>query len=134
MTTSQTLTEKVFSTGKGISKFWLQYFRENFQADLHDKLIDLFLDASLSKAEIARRIGRKPEQITRWLSAPSNLEAETISDLSLAMGYMPSIKFEPVDRVRPKANRWHYLNNSNLEAEDTLPTSTSASSLIQTAA
>jgi hypothetical protein len=39
----------------------------------------------LSKADVARRIHRKPEQITRWLGAPGNWELETVSDLLLAI-------------------------------------------------
>jgi hypothetical protein len=35
----------------------------------------------LTKAELARRIGRKPEIITRLLGAPGNWTLETISDL-----------------------------------------------------
>jgi hypothetical protein len=40
----------------------------------------------ITKAELARRIGRKPEQITRWLGSSGNWTLDTISDLLLGMG------------------------------------------------
>ena len=66
----------------------LAYFRERFRDALYDLVLSEFLKEEklgLTKAAIARRIGRKPEQITRWLGAPGNWTVETVSDLLLAI-------------------------------------------------
>jgi hypothetical protein len=58
-----------------------------------------FLKSGLNKAEFARRIGRAPEQITRWLAAPGNWELDTISDFLLGTSgaeFDPSIS-HPLD-------------------------------------
>jgi hypothetical protein len=52
-----------------------------------------------SRADFAKKIGRRPEQVTRWLSAPSNLEADTISDMSLGLGVIPKLVLEPIDSL-----------------------------------
>lgn len=67
----------------------LSYFRERFRDRLYDLVMEEFLkqdaEAGLTRAEVARRIGRRPEQITRWFSAPGNWTLETVSDLLLAV-------------------------------------------------
>jgi hypothetical protein len=66
----------------------LAFFRERFRDKLYDLVLSEFLKeekVGLTKAAIARRIGRKPEQITRWLGAPGNWTVETVSDLLLAI-------------------------------------------------
>lgn len=81
----------------------LAYFRQRFRDHLYDLVIGEFLkqeQAGLTKADIARRIGRRPEQITRWLGAPGNWTIETVSDLLLAIA-----KAEPAIALAPLDNR-----------------------------
>lgn len=65
------------------------YFRARFRNRLHAAVLSCFMDAScqdgLTKATISRRLGKRPEQITRWLGAPGNWTLDSISDLLLAM-------------------------------------------------
>jgi hypothetical protein len=67
----------------------LAFFRERFRHELHQLVLRKFLalqDArGFTKRDLARRIGRKPEQVTRWLGAPGNLTLDTVSDLLLGM-------------------------------------------------
>jgi hypothetical protein len=92
-------------SGAPIPPGQLAYFQERFKTRIFNILIDEFerqceLDPSLTKATIARRIRRRPEQITRWLSGPNNLELETVSDLFLGIcGGEPSIAATPL--IRP---------------------------------
>ncbi len=41
--------------------------------------------SGLTRSKLAKRLGKRPEQITRWLAAPGNLTLDTISDLLLTM-------------------------------------------------
>ena len=87
-----------------ITAFWLGYFQEGFRRDVFEGLLNLFEEGNMIKKDIAKRLNKKPEQITRWLAGPSNIESDTISDLALSMGYIPKITFEPLDReneIRP---------------------------------
>lgn len=79
-----------------IPKFWLGYFRENFRGEVNDQLLQHFELDPQTKADIARKLDKRPEQITRWLSAPCNLEIDTISDLALSLGLVPTIRFEKI--------------------------------------
>lgn len=46
----------------------------------------------MNRADLARKIGRKPEQITRWLGAPGNWTSDTVSDLLLGLGCEPRME------------------------------------------
>lgn len=92
----------------GISKYWIGYFREKFRGEVNDQLLEAFRASGITKADIARKLDRRPEQITRWLSAPCNLEADTISDLALAFGHMPKIVFVAVGAAQSN-NRVHKI-------------------------
>lgn len=61
------------------------YFRERQRNRLHEVVLREFLRSKLTKAELARRMGKKPEQVTRWLAAPGNWTLDTVSDLLLAI-------------------------------------------------
>jgi len=85
--------------GQTISKFWLGYFREALRSEINDALLECFEASGLNKADIARKLDRRPEQITRWISAPCNLETDTVSDLALALGLIPRVRFEKIGRA-----------------------------------
>lgn len=84
----------------------LAYFRTRLRNRLHDLVLREFRrqeTRGLTRAEIARRIGRKPEQITRWLASPGNWTLDTVSDLMLAMGAEPKVETWPL-ADRPARN------------------------------
>jgi transcriptional regulator with XRE-family HTH domain len=66
------------------------YYRRRQQNNVFIALTQLFAEEAekknISKKELADLLGKDPSQITRWLSAPSNFELDTISDILLAMG------------------------------------------------
>lgn len=72
----------------------LAYFRERLRNRLYDLVINEFLKQektkNLTRADVARRIGRRREQVTRWFGAPGNWTIDTVSDLMLAMGTEPN--------------------------------------------
>lgn len=78
----------------------LAYFRARLSSRIYDLVIKKYLAAEkagrLNRAVLARRIGRKPEQITRWLRTPGNWTLNTFSDLMLAMGSEPGLSDSPL--------------------------------------
>jgi hypothetical protein len=70
----------------------LSFFREQLKHQLHEVVLRKFHSIrdgkkpDFTKRDLARRIGRKPEQVTRWLGAPGNLTIDTMSDLLIGMG------------------------------------------------
>ena len=90
MTTSQTNTFlSEIESGKPIPKEKLTYFQARLQLRLYDFVVTKFQEKAkaegLTKAELARRIGRRPESITRLLCSPGNWRLETVSDLLLGI-------------------------------------------------
>ena len=67
----------------------LEFFRERFRGHLYDLLMSEFLDRSkrgeITKTILAKRINKRPEQITRLLATPGNWTINTISDLALGI-------------------------------------------------
>jgi hypothetical protein len=64
------------------------YFQERLRIRVFNFLLSKFLDAQkkgLNKNVLAKRIGRPPEVVNRWLASPSNLTVDTISDLLLGI-------------------------------------------------
>lgn len=102
----------------------IAYFRERFRDHLYELVVSEYLkrEGELKKADIARRIHRKPEQITRWLGAPGNWTIETVSDLLLAIA-----KAEPSVSLRPLANnQLRNFTNPEWMADVPAPLSTNA--------
>lgn len=73
-----------------IPKGKLAYFQARLSNTLHELVLKRFMEleneSGFTRADLARRIGRKPEQVTRWLGSPGNWTLETVSDLLTGMG------------------------------------------------
>jgi hypothetical protein len=104
MSTSRTSFLSEILSGGVIPAGKLAYFRQRFRNKLHAMVLTEFAylekAGELTKAELARRIGKKPEQITRWLMAPGNWTMDTVSDLLLGMGTEPHIEASYFDAAR----------------------------------
>jgi hypothetical protein len=121
MNTSQTtpfLSEIL--NGQTIPLGKLAYFRQRLLNRFYDLILGEFLkqeQRGLTKAEVARRIGRRPEQVTRWLGAPGNWTLETVSDLSLAISKAePEVELITLENLPPRNfERPDWLDASNQE-------------------
>lgn len=104
-----------------IPRYWVSYFREYARGAVHDQLLEMFeawKRRGFNRAGLAKKLERRPEQITRWLSAPSNLEIDTISDIALAMGCVPKIGFESIEGLQESRNG---RVEATIEVEDPEP-------------
>jgi len=65
------------------------YYRQRFKNRVFETITRFFAEEAerrgITKKHIAESLRRDPAQITRWLSAPSNLTADTISDLLVSL-------------------------------------------------
>lgn len=64
------------------------YFQARTRNRIYDFIMRKFLAEErkgLKRAELARRIGRRPEVMTRLLGAPGNWTIDTVSDLLLGI-------------------------------------------------
>jgi hypothetical protein len=69
----------------------LAYFQTRLAGNVHQAMLKAFggleRQGNFTRRELAQRIDRKPEQITRWFSYPGNLTLGTVSDIFVGMGY-----------------------------------------------
>ena len=88
-----------------INNYDLGFVRGRNKNKAHSLILEIFQDSNLTKAELARMLGKKPEQITRWLAGPGNLTLDTLSELIFAIkGEFFEVKC--VDELsRGKSNR-----------------------------
>lgn len=86
------------------------YYRARQKNRIFDELVTYFARRAeqdgITKAEIARKLKRDPAQVTRWLSQPSNLTLDTISDLLLALDAEMDCEVAPFEQ-RAIANAAH---------------------------
>jgi len=106
--------------GKVIPARKLAYFRTQLRYALHDVVLQEFLrqedKVEINQADLARRIGRKPAQISRLLGAPGNWTINTVSDLLLGMGIEPIISTQSLkDRI---ADQEEWGDSDNIVSPD----------------
>lgn len=88
MTTRATPFLSELASGEPIPAHKLAYFRARTRNRLYNFIVRKFLEkeqGGLSKADLARRIGKKPEVISRLIGAPGNWTIDTVSDLLLGI-------------------------------------------------
>jgi hypothetical protein len=66
------------------------YYRQRQKNRVFADLVKFFAEEAertgMTKKELSELLDKDPAQITRWLSAPSNFELDTLSDVLLALG------------------------------------------------
>jgi len=75
----------------------LAFFREELRNLLHAEVLKRFhalADTGFTKARLARRIGKSPEQVIRWLGASGNWTLDTASDLFIGMRAIPLVQID----------------------------------------
>jgi choline dehydrogenase-like flavoprotein len=94
----------------------LEYFRSRLKMRLYSMIQNVFRslqsEKGFSKAMLAKRLGKDPALITRWMNSPGNLEVSTISDLLLAMGREPILGVQDLEQgaIAPSKEAWLMRN------------------------
>lgn len=89
----------------------VSYFGSQLRHDVHEEVLKLFMKRAadgMTKGELARRLDKRPEQITRWLAAPGNWTFDTAAALALGLGATLRVTSEPLREATP-SNRFHEL-------------------------
>lgn len=93
MTTSRTTGLSEPMGNAKISLGTLGYVRARNRQRVYDLVIREFKKSGLTQAELARRLGKAPEVVSRLLSRPGNWELDTLSDVLFAIsGAVPTYR------------------------------------------
>lgn len=84
----------------------LAYYRQRQKNRVFTSLVEFFAKEAerrgVTKKQLAEALSKDPSQITRWLSAPSNFELDTLSDILLALdAEMDTRIVRFADRAKP---------------------------------
>lgn len=108
------------SEAEPIKPFWLGYFREGLRSQIKEALAEAYLEWSSkpnnNQVKLAIKLGKRPEQISRWLSDPGNIRSDTLSDLFFAMGAEPFIEKCSFDKLKKHS---HNLDHGRHWESDT---------------
>jgi DNA-binding phage protein len=105
---------------KAIPPKAIAYFQARLKNRLHELVLIEFMKLEkrgFTKADMARRIHKKPEQITRLLGAPGNWTLDTVSDLLLAMNLELRAlvkEFDEAEHGALKSVEWQPTGRPNL--------------------
>jgi hypothetical protein len=89
----------------------LAYFRARDRWRVYEFVLGEFQKSGLTKAELARRLGKRPEVVSRLLGAPGNWTLDTVSDLLFAIsGAEPAYRAQhPLDQPRQNMQQPEWL-------------------------
>ena len=76
--------------------------QEELILDVTERLAVELVKAGVTKAELARRLGRTPGFVSQVLGGGRNLTLRTIADIAGALSVRPSFKLSPAFRSLPE--------------------------------
>jgi transcriptional regulator with XRE-family HTH domain len=124
VTFSQAPYQQAISKNEPISKRELGYYRQRLLHTVFEKIITAFAERAekngLTKARVAKLLGKDPGQLNRTLSMPSNMTLEMLADLALAMGCEPDIELQKFEDA-PRHNFVHSSMTSYTPATSMRP-------------
>jgi hypothetical protein len=85
MTTSPTFNLSKPTGCQRIEPWEFAYFQARNKSRAHELVLNLFENSGLSQADLARRMGKRPEVVSRLLGAPGNWGLDTLCDLLFAI-------------------------------------------------
>jgi hypothetical protein len=114
MTTYQTAWSTIdISTDDPVDIGQLAYSRQRFRNEMHQAVLKTFIDLvdnhGFTQSRLAKKLGKKPSQVSRWLAAPGNWTIDSISDFLLAMNSEPESSIRCLDNL-PRQNFAHDLS------------------------
>jgi hypothetical protein len=104
----------------------LAFFRQRNKNRIHDLVIKSMKKFGISQAELARRLGRRPDVVCRWIGAPGNWTLDTVSDLLFAISGL-EVAYEvgsPLDGPTRNFESPDWLMNSSAKGTSITPSFT----------
>lgn len=81
------------------------YARGSFLFDVSEDILVAMRDKGVTRAELARRLGKKPPQITRLLDGAANMTLSTLSDIAFELGLTLEKTFKEYSAHRLKISK-----------------------------
>jgi DNA-binding phage protein len=93
------------------------YFQERLKNTFYQIIVQIFQKkeaaGEITRSGLAKRIGKRPEQITRLLGASGNMRLDTVSDLLLGLGYEADIKPVELREINRNFKQPEWLESNN---------------------
>lgn len=74
--------------------------QEELILDVTERLTEALQETGVTKAELARRLGRTPGFVSQVLGGGRNLTLRTIADIAVALDLRPAFKLSPDKEIR----------------------------------
>ena len=134
MTTSQTTSLCEPRGTDRVPVGTLGYFRARNRHRIYSLVLDEFQRSGLSQADLARRLGKKPELVCRLLASPANWRLDTTSDYLFAISGAEAayeigrpLTQAPRNDIQP---HWIAGDNWEISHDDAPPSKTTSSTSI----
>jgi transcriptional regulator with XRE-family HTH domain len=82
-----------------------EYWFEEAQNELYRQVVDFMENEGLNQTQLAERLGVSKGYISQVLRGDFNYTLKKLIELSLAMGKVPRIKYQAVDRIVVKDHK-----------------------------
>lgn len=107
-----------------LSPLVLGYVQSATRLELHQLVLKAFAESGISQSTLAKRLGKRPEQVSRLLGAPGNWTIDTFAHLLFAIdGSLARVEGrDPAGkRGSNHTNGWHPTQGSAATAGSNVP-------------